>query len=282
MDHSCLSRSFAFIVLLVTSLRISCRADTTSFNDNYHVTWGHDHALLLNQDREIQLTLDQKSGAGFESKMRYGSGLFHIRMKIPDKNSTGVLTSFYLASRSSHHDEIDLEFLGNNGPPYKLHTNLYINGQGGREQQILLWFDPTKDFHSYKILWNEHQIVFFVDNVPIRVYRNNIRKKVSFPSQPMHIFASIWHAEGWASDGRKTDWHQAPFHAHYQDFHVDGCVLQDHNIRECHSPKFWWNAEKYRKLNPDQEREYRNVRKKHLVYDYCSSKSSSHYSECHK
>lgn len=58
------------------------------------------------------------------------------------------------------HDELDFEFLGSNGPPYTLQTNVFVNGQGGREQKIKLWFNPTKHFHSYKILWNQFRVVY--------------------------------------------------------------------------------------------------------------------------
>lgn len=57
-------------------------------------------------------------------------------------------------------DEVDYEFLGNTtGQPYIVQTNVYKNGTGGREVRHQLWFDPTADFHSYSILWNDHQIV---------------------------------------------------------------------------------------------------------------------------
>lgn len=65
-----------------------------------------------------------------------------------------------LHSNTYNNDEIDFEFLGNReGKPYSLQTNVFVNGVGSREQRVHLWFDPTAEFHNYKIMWNEHQIV---------------------------------------------------------------------------------------------------------------------------
>ncbi|KAE9618009.1 hypothetical protein Lal_00037853 [Lupinus albus] len=86
-----------------------------------------------------------------------------MRIKLPNKDSSGVVTAFYLTSKAYHsrnHDEIDFEFLGNNEEePYILQTNIFVRDEGGREQRIGLWFDPTINFHTYGILWNQHQIV---------------------------------------------------------------------------------------------------------------------------
>lgn len=61
--------------------------------------------------------------------------------------------SLQLSSEGSTRDKIDFEFLGNlSGDLYVLHTNLYVQGRGDREQEFYLWFDPVSDFHTYSIL----------------------------------------------------------------------------------------------------------------------------------
>ncbi|KAK3021636.1 hypothetical protein RJ639_046360 [Escallonia herrerae] len=174
-----------FAFLLLSWGLACCRASGGSYDANYDITWGSNNVVSSNQGREVQLSMDQSSGSGFGSKLSYGSGFFHLRIKLPDKDSAGVVTAFYcinsifslrsisegcsravwsnmlqLTSHTGKHDELDFEFLGNReGKPYTLQTNVFSNGRGNREQRLQLWFDPTADFHTYKILWNQHQIV---------------------------------------------------------------------------------------------------------------------------
>ncbi|XP_073277096.1 xyloglucan endotransglucosylase/hydrolase protein 3-like [Primulina huaijiensis] len=272
-----------FILSLFNPLAISID-DTVKFDLNYSPTWGSNHVTVLGNGTQVQLLLDQQSGAGFNSKKNYGSGIFRLKMKMPNKKDAGVITTFYLTGvpigqpNGGSHDEVDIEFLGSNGKPFILSTNVFANDGGNREQQFALWFDPKEDFHVYEILWNHHHIVFFVDKIPIRVYHNlKARLGVNYPSHPMHVETSIWNFTSWLGP---VDWSQAPFVAEYRGFGVEACVHDSSDPRGCHSPKYYWNAPKYWKLSPIQQNFLKeHVRKNHMVYDYCADKNK-HFIEC--
>ncbi|PIN04485.1 Xyloglucan:xyloglucosyl transferase [Handroanthus impetiginosus] len=161
-----------------------------------------------------------------------------MQIKLVPGNSAGIVVAFY--------DGVDFEFLGIvPGQPYILQTNVHVNGFDDREQRIRLWFDPTKDFHAYSVLWNLYQILFMVDWAPMRTYRNDEdkgstdwvypiilisigpyhivpntrwvyerRPSVPYPKrQPLSLQMSIWNGEDWTRDGGRDriDCTKAPF-----------------------------------------------------------------------
>lgn len=118
-----------------------------------------------------------------------------------------------------------------------------------------------------------------MDQIPIRVFENKSNIGVNFPSHQMHITVSIWNGEPWASNGKRVNWEQAPFMAQFQGFKIHGCQSNNPNKYACYSPRLWWNNKIYWKLNPEQHRQYENMRKEHLLYDYCSDRGHLH-KEC--
>uniref|UniRef100_A0A0D3GXS0 xyloglucan:xyloglucosyl transferase n=1 Tax=Oryza barthii TaxID=65489 RepID=A0A0D3GXS0_9ORYZ len=137
-------------------------------------------------------------------------------------------------------------FLGNvTGEPYTLHTNIFANGVGGREQQIL------------------------VDGVPIRDYRNTAaRGGPAFPTwQKMRAHGSLWNADDWATQGGrvKTDWSEAPFFAYYRGLRVTLCAP---------SPGVAWCGDEPPESPWFDQQEMdaaalSKARQEHLLYDYC-------------
>ncbi|VAH29420.1 unnamed protein product [Triticum turgidum subsp. durum] len=176
-------------------------------------------------------------------------------------------------------DELDFEFLGNRtGEPYIIQTNVYRSGVGGREMRHSLWFDPTAEFHSYSILWNPKQIVFFVDKVPIREYRNSDKPNRFFPiMKPMYVFSSIWNADDWATRGglEKTDWTKGPFVSSYSDFTADACAWAAGPAPPACAAATgdsWWDQPPAWALDDGQRRDSGWVARNLVIYDYCDDR----------
>ncbi|KAL9256270.1 Xyloglucan endotransglucosylase protein 1-like protein [Drosera capensis] len=247
-------------------------ASTGNLSDDFQITWGEWHASIVDGGKMLTLALDQFSGSGFQSKREYLFGKIDMQIKLIPNNSAGTVTTYYLSSEGDAHDEIDFEFLGNvTGEPYTLHTNVYCQGNGSREKQFYLWFDPTMDFHSYSILWNLQRIVFLVDGTPIREFKNMESIGVPFPKdQPMRIYSSLWNADDWATQGGKvkTDWKSAPFIALYRNFSASACIWADRSS-SCDSDK----GESRDWLTEGLDRKARErmkwVEENYMTYNYC-------------
>ncbi|XP_057506351.1 xyloglucan endotransglucosylase protein 1-like [Actinidia eriantha] len=273
----CLSSSRASKMLMLVML-MSCLVSSSygSFED-VEITWGNGRGKILNGGQLLTLSLDNYSGSGFQSKNEYLFGRIDMQLKLVPGNSAGTVTTYYLSSQGATHDEIDFEFLGNaSGQPYTVHTNVFAQGKGNREQQFHLWFDPTTSFHTYSILWNPQRIIFLVDNIPIRVFNNNEAIGVPFPTnQPMRVYSSLWNADDWATQGGrvKTDWTHAPFTASYKNFNANACVRSagssscgSQSTKSISNDQAWQTQD----LDANGRKRLLWVQKKFMIYNYCT------------
>lgn len=164
-----------------------------------------------------------------------------------------------------------------------------------------LWFDPTKDFHNYAILWRPNEIMyvhhphhpissgfcstllttlfssssvfrFLVDDIPIRRYPR--KSAATFPLRPMWVYGSIWDASSWATeDGKyRADYRYQPFVAKYRNFKARGC--------SAYSPAWCQpvSASPFRSggLSRQQENAMKWVQSHQLVYNYCWDNKRDH------
>ncbi|BBN02750.1 xyloglucan:xyloglucosyl transferase [Marchantia polymorpha subsp. ruderalis] len=255
----------------------SCLA---AFNDEFTKVWTPEHVVPDDASNGVKLMLTEVAGAQFATINSYLYGSFSIKLKLIAGESAGTVCSFYLTSYGANHDEIDFEFLGNEtGQPYVLHTNVFANGVGSREQRIFLWFDPTADFHTYSVVWNHKQITWLVDDTPIRIYKN-IESVLpnSYPTkQPQVVAMSIFDASTWATRGGAVPakWEHAPFEVNYRDFSFQACKVLNNDVNSCtrNYEGNWWESAENQSLNPTRASQLKNVHQNYMVYDYCTDRT---------
>ncbi|KAI5414942.1 variant 2, Xyloglucan endotransglucosylase/hydrolase protein 22 [Lathyrus oleraceus] len=262
----------------VLAFLLICTPFMVAFAGNLYqdvgITWGNGRGNILNNGQLLTLSLDRTSGSGFQSNSQYLYGKIDMQIKLVPGNSAGTVTAYYLRSEGLSWDELDFEFLGNlSGHPYVVHTNVYTQGKGDREQQFYLWFDPTADFHTYSFLWNPAHAVFYIDGRPIREFKNLESEGVPYPkNQAMRLYSSLWNADDWATRGGlvKTDWTQAPFTASFRNFKASGCVWSN-GVSSCKSNSSASdNAWLSQQLDNTNQKKLKWVQKKYMIYNYCN------------
>ncbi|KAH7863817.1 hypothetical protein Vadar_022308 [Vaccinium darrowii] len=194
----------------------------------------------------------------------------------------GIVVAFYTSNVDvfeKNHDELDFEFLGNiRGKPWRFQTNLYGNGSTnrGREERYSLWFDPTKQFHRYTILWTSKSIIFYVDEVPIREVIRNSAMGGDYPSKPMSLYATIWDASTWATSGGKykVNYDFQPFVAEFTDLVLEGCTVDPIQqipaaAAPCDRKTAALEAADYNTISPEGRKAMSWFRERYMYYSYC-------------
>jgi len=231
---------------------------------------------MYRDGKRVHLSLDERTGSGFVSQDLYLHGYFSASIKLPADYTAGVVVAFYMSNGDifeKNHDEIDFEFLGNiRGKDWRIQTNIYGNGStsAGREERYSLWFDPSDDFHQYSILWTNSQIIFYVDNIPIREVKRTESMGADFPSKPMSLYATIWDGSDWATNGGKyrVNYKYAPYVAEFSDLVLHGCAVDPvEQFPRCD------NTESSQAIptgvTPVQRIKMESFRAKFMTYSYC-------------
>ncbi|KAL6659208.1 hypothetical protein ACP70R_003248 [Stipagrostis hirtigluma subsp. patula] len=257
----------AFLAVAVTLLQAASAAHW--LNKNFF-TDGNVQAYYEAGQQVAKVSLDQRSGGGFNSYNQYLFGEFTVQMKLIPGNSAGTVASFYLTSdqEGDDHDEIDMEFMGNSsGCPVVLNTNVWAHGDGKKEHQFYLWFDPAADYHTYTIIWNPENIIFKVDGNVIRCFKRYA--DLPYPnSRPMKVHATLWDGSYWATQKGKVpiDWSRAPFVVSYRGYYANACVSRSGGGSACPSTAGRWM---HRQPSNAEWGTIRWAERDYMHYNYC-------------
>ncbi|KAI3729726.1 hypothetical protein L6452_18390 [Arctium lappa] len=269
------------LTLLCSVLALVSGYSTTlpisSFDEGYSHLFGDDNLQVLKDGKSVHLSLDERTGSGFVSQDLYLHGFFSASIKLPADYTAGVVVAFYMSNGDMYeknHDEIDFEFLGNiRGKEWRIQTNIYGNGSTnvGREERFGLWFDPSDDYHHYSILWTDDHIIFYVDNVAIREIKRTGSMGGDFPSKPMTLYATIWDASGWATNGGKykVNYKYAPYIAEFSDFVLHGCTVDPIELTTLKCDPTPNSNSILAHITPVERIKMEIFRKKHMQYSYC-------------
>ncbi|XP_052192542.1 probable xyloglucan endotransglucosylase/hydrolase protein 30 [Diospyros lotus] len=288
-DHHSLPREMALILsLLLLHLPLYSAAAAAAFNITtipfdkaFDPLFGHGNIVRSSDDKSVSLLLNQYTGSGFKSSDLYNHAFFSAKIKLPSDYTAGIVVAFYTSNGDvfeKTHDELDFEFLGNiRGKRWRFQTNMYGNGSTsrGREERYHLWFDPSKQFHRYSILWTNKTIIFFIDETPIREIVRSDAMGGDYPTKPMSLYATIWDASNWATSGGKykVNYKYAPFAAEFSDLALHGCAVDP--IQEvlasagCSQTDDQLEKTNYAIVTPRQRTAMKKFRQKYMYYSYC-------------
>ncbi len=110
-------------------------------------------------------------------------GSYEIRMKLPDAPSS--ITGFFLYKAPCFYYEIDIEIYNDSSGTIFFTT--YAGGSKQKEYKTTLPFDPTKNFHNYRIDYYSDNLSFYVDDILMKSWDEG------YPKEPMYLMLNSWY-----------------------------------------------------------------------------------------
>ncbi len=156
----------------------------------------------------ISLELNRKpaapqpfSGAEVQKLGFYGFGRYEVVMQAAP--GSGAVSSFFTHTDSyfgDPHDEIDIEFLGNN--TRRLHANVFAKGKSRGSIYIDLPFDAAEEIHLYAFDWQKDAIKWYVNGQLVKTVTSRDR---AIPQTPGRIIMNVW-----TGTPQQYSWHGEP------------------------------------------------------------------------
>lgn len=163
---------------------------------------------------------DKPFAAGqYRSKCFYGYGTYEATFKTGAPRGSGFVTTFFTYTdeydgtydgSTRWHDEIDVEILSRlpdaqldpQEAPCQpndtvMQTNYFVKGVGGHEHKICLNFDASTSEHTYRFVWSDTEIKWYVDPVgtnpiPVWTETRDVINDEPWPTQPGRIYVNLW------------------------------------------------------------------------------------------
>ncbi|MEK4029913.1 glycoside hydrolase family 16 protein [Pseudobacillus sp. FSL P4-0506] len=173
---------------------------TRSTTDTFH-TWNDQRwevrerfklgrGYLLSQQIEhtpgsVKIKLNHQTADGGEIRTRntFQYGQFEAAIKVA--HASGSITGFFLYAPPDLHHEIDIEIF--NEPESKALFTIYQDGRVAKQQEYTLPFDPTEEFHDYRMDILPEETRFLIDGKVVQSWEGN------FSSSPMQLMINSWY-----------------------------------------------------------------------------------------
>lgn len=140
------------------------------------------HVQVVDSQLHIIIPEGTLQGGGIASRKLYQYGRYEARIKLPDAPSS--ITGFFLYKAPDYHHEIDIEIY--NDPRGEIFFTTYAHGERTHTSTHSLGFDPTEDFHVYRIDYYSCGVTFYVDDVAMAHWSDGLTHT------PMYLMINTW------------------------------------------------------------------------------------------